>query len=224
MKLFAIPVLAALAFALPSTNDPHSSRISHQTLDTRTDLESGSSSSCPQAIFIFARASTETGNIGITAGPDVAGQLAQKLKVWVQGVGGPYTADLQSNFLPGGTSQAAISEAQRLFTLANSKCPGTPIVAGGYSQGTAVMSGSISGLSSSIQDQVKGVVLFGYTQNQQNNGGIPNFPADKLKVYCGATDEVCKGTLFIAPDHFSYTDDALTSAPAFLEQKIAAAT
>lgn len=99
-----------------------------------------------------------------------------------------------------------------------------PINTGNFSQGTAVMSGSISGLSSSIQDQVKGVVLFGYTQNQQNNGGIPNFPADKLEVYCGATDEVCKGTLFIAPDHFSYTDDALTSAPAFLEQKIAAAT
>ncbi|KAK6198285.1 hypothetical protein LQW54_010434 [Pestalotiopsis sp. IQ-011] len=212
MKLFAIPVLAALASALPSTNDAHHSKISRQTLDTRTDLEDGSSSSCPQAIFIFARASTETGNIGITAGPDVAGQLAQKLKVWVQGVGGPYTADLQSNFLPGGTSQAAISEAQRLFTLANSN------------QGTAVMSGSISGLSSGIQDQVKGVVLFGYTQNQQNNGGIPNFPANKLKVYCGATDEVCKGTLFIAPDHFSYTDEALTSAPAFLEQQIASAT
>lgn len=60
-------------------------------------------------------------NQGITAGPDVAGQLDQKLKVWVQGVGGPYTADLQSNFLPGGTSQAAISEAQRLFNLANSR-------------------------------------------------------------------------------------------------------
>ncbi|KAI4601989.1 hypothetical protein KJ359_010855 [Pestalotiopsis sp. 9143b] len=221
MKLFAIPVLAALAFALPSTNDAHHSRISRQTLDTRTALEDGSSSSCPQAIFIFARASTETGNIGITAGPDVAGQMAQKLKVWVQGVGGPYTADLQSNFLPVGTSQAAISEAQRKSDFTNID---SPINTGTPSQGTAVMSGSISGLSSSIQNQVKGVVLFGYTQNQQNNGGIPNFPADKLKVYCGATDEVCKGTLFIAPDHFSYTDDALTSAPAFLEQQIASAT
>lgn len=159
-KFFAILALAALASALPSTNDPHKGRVSRQTLDTRTDLEDGSSSSCPQVIFIFARASTETGNIvscfftrctkqsshvgnlakifgdnqGITAGPDVAGQLAQKLKVWVQGVGGPYTADLQSNFLPGGTSQAAITEAQRLFTLANSKCTNTPVVAGGYRQ------------------------------------------------------------------------------------------
>lgn len=82
------------------------------------------------------------------------------------------------------------------------------------------MSGSISGLSSTVKDQIKGVVLFGYTQNAQNNGGIPNFPSNKLKVYCGATDAVCYGTLFILPDHFSYTDESLNEAPTFLEQQI----
>jgi cutinase len=30
---------------------------------TRNDLQNGSSSSCPKVIFIFARASTETGNM-----------------------------------------------------------------------------------------------------------------------------------------------------------------
>lgn len=34
-----------------------------QSTSTRTELESGSSSSCPGVIFIFARASTETGNM-----------------------------------------------------------------------------------------------------------------------------------------------------------------
>ncbi len=52
------------------------------------------------------------------------------------------------------------------------------------------MAGSIAGLSSTVRNQIKGVVLFGYTQNAQNNGGIPNFTSSKLKVYCAATDAV----------------------------------
>lgn len=52
--------------------------------------------------------------------------------VWVQGVGGPYDAALAPNFLPAGTTRAAIDEAKRLFQLANTKCPNAAIVAGGY--------------------------------------------------------------------------------------------
>lgn len=88
------------------------------------------------------------------------------------------------------------------------------------SQGTAVMSGSISGLSSTVRDQIKGVVLFGYTQNFQNDGGIPNFPSSKLDVFCAATDAVCYGTLFILPAHFLYIDEAADEAPDFLINRI----
>ena len=52
--------------------------------------------------------------------------------VWVQGVEAPYDADLNSNTLLGGTSQAAIGEAIRLFNEASAKCPNTPVVTGGY--------------------------------------------------------------------------------------------
>lgn len=123
---------------------------------TRDELQSGSSSACPRVIFIFARASTELGNMvslfpietsrtdssdlenrkqGGSAGPTVADALERQYgasQVWVQGVGGPYTADLASNALPEGTSRAAINEAKRLFTLANTKCPNSAVVAGGY--------------------------------------------------------------------------------------------
>jgi cutinase len=90
-------------------------------------------------------------------------------RVWVQGVGGPYTAGLVENTLPAGTSAAAIREAQRLFNLAASKCPSTPIVAGGYSQGTAVMSNAIPGLSAAVQNQIKGVVRHMFSSIAQRN-------------------------------------------------------
>lgn len=82
------------------------------------------------------------------------------------------------------------------------------------------MSGSISGLGPTVQNQIKGVVLFGYTQNAQNGGTIPDFSSSKTDIFCSAADAVCYGTLFILPAHFLYTDEAATEAPAFLISKI----
>ncbi|KAI8300000.1 Cutinase 1 [Colletotrichum sp. SAR11_240] len=223
MKFFSVLSLAiALAAAAPVEVETGVALETRQS-STRNELETGSSSACPKVIYIFARASTEPGNMGISAGPIVADALERIYganDVWVQGVGGPYLADLASNFLPDGTSSAAINEARRLFTLANTKCPNAAIVSGGYSQGTAVMAGSISGLSTTIKNQIKGVVLFGYTKNLQNLGRIPNFETSKTEVYCDLADAVCYGTLFILPAHFLYQTDAAVAAPRFLQARI----
>jgi cutinase len=142
--------------------------------------------------------------------------------IWIQGVGGPYGATIGDNLLPEGTSQAAIRETNRLFTLANTKCPNASVVSGGYSQGAALMAASVSKLSSTVQNQIKGVVLFGYTKNLQNRGKIPNFPEDKTKVFCAVGDAVCTGTLTILPAHLSYSDEAARDAPQWLISKIGA--
>jgi cutinase len=225
MKFILISLLTALAAASPiSIASPEAEAIeARQLSSTSNELENGNSAACPKAIFIFARASGEVGNMGLSAGPSVADNLKSHYgarNVWVQGVGGPYGATLLDNALPAGTSRAAIDEAKRLFTLAASKCPGTPIVAGGYSQGTAVMSNAISELGAAVREQTKGVVLFGYTKNAQNLGRIPQFPADRLEVYCRVTDYVCWGTLIVAPGHFLYGDEARREAPRFLISKI----
>ncbi|KAK4156588.1 cutinase-like protein [Chaetomidium leptoderma] len=227
MKFFQILATAGLAAALPAAvpvevNSNAAEIEARQLSSTRNDLENGSSSNCPRVIFIFARASGEPGNMGISAGPNVASGLESSYRnnLWVQGVGGPYAAGLAENFLPAGTTRGAIDEAKRLFAMANQKCPNSAVVAGGYSQGTAVMSNAVSELSAAVREQVKGVVLFGYTKNLQNGGRIPNYPSDRTEVYCNVSDAVCWGTLFIAPAHFLYTTDASISAPRFLSGKI----
>lgn len=53
--------------------------------------------------------------------------------VWVQGVGGPYDATIAGNLLPRGSTPASIAEMVRLLTMANTKCPNSKVVAGGYS-------------------------------------------------------------------------------------------
>ncbi|KAF2847067.1 carbohydrate esterase family 5 protein [Plenodomus tracheiphilus IPT5] len=240
MKFLAISLFTALAAASPiaapgpiAVAEPEAVAVGisetalevRQSTITRTELETGSSSACPKAILIFARGSTESGNMGASTGPPLASALERTYgaaQVWVQGVGGPYSADLASNFLPGGSSTAAFNEGVRLFNLANSKCPNAAIVAGGYSQGAALIAGSVSRLSATVRNQVKGVVLFGYTQNQQNRGTIPNYPAANLKVYCAFGDLVCDGTLTITPAHLTYSDEAAGDAPRFLQSKIGA--
>ena len=72
----------------------------------------------------------------------VAGPLVRELKksipsLAVQGV--KYAAGVATNMGPGGADAKGVSEANRLLKLAASKCPKSIIIAGGYSQGAAVM-------------------------------------------------------------------------------------
>jgi cutinase len=178
-------------------------------------------------------------------------------KVICQGVGQPYTAGLADNVSSSGTSQAAIGEATKMFTQANSKCPESIIVFGGYryvfvksfqktsttlavmfwadnlsSQGTAVMMNAVQRLPANIKAKTVGGVLFGYTKNAQTKGSIPNYPSDRLQVFCNPTagspgkfsDGVCGGALNVNGGHFAYMGNGDgPKAIAFLKSKIDAA-
>jgi len=201
MQLIAIVALAALTLAMPQA----------RTGSTSNELKSGS---CKPVILIFARASTEPGNMGGSMGPIVCNGLKKDFpdKVICQGVGQPYAAGLPENVMPAGTTPQAIGEATKMFTTANSKCASSIIVFGGYSQGTAVMMNAVKGLPANIKEKVVGGVLFGYTKNAQTKGSIPGYPPEALKVFCnpaaGSTsrynDGVCGGALNVNGGHFAY--------------------
>jgi len=161
--------------------------------------------------------------MGESMGPSVCSSLKSKFKgeVACQGVGGAYTAGLMDNVGAVGTTKGAIAEAQKMFTTAQSKCPSTKIVAGGYSQGTAVMENAIMGLEAGLKEKVLGVVLFGYTKNGQTKSSIPNFPKDRVMVLCRTDDGVCGGQLMVTAGHFGYLmDGSGTKAANFLIEKI----
>jgi len=186
----------------------------------QNDVKSGS---CKKYTLVFARASTEVGNMGGSMGPATCSGLKSKLgagNVACQGVGGAYTAGLAENVSAKGTSEAAIKEAQSMLTQAATKCPQTILMAGGYSQGTAVMMNAIKDLDPAVRGRIAGVVLFGYTKNGQTKGSIPNFPTENLKVFCTKGDGVCWGQLNVSAGHFAYMGNGDgPAATAFLVSK-----
>jgi cutinase len=187
----------------------------------RNDLEDGSPSDCPSAILIYARGSTEPGNMGITVGPVLTRALESEFdSIWIQGVSSPYDALISPNLLPKGTNQKSINEAKRLFRLAHSKCPGAPVVTAGYSQGSAVVGNALTELDDETRGQVVGAALFGYTKNLQNGGAIKGYPRVRTAVFCEPGDAVCWGTLFVLPGHLLYLDEAADEAPEFLAGRI----
>ncbi|KAI7162060.1 hypothetical protein KC331_g8152 [Hortaea werneckii] len=197
--------LAACVAAAPVTE-----LIERQIGAVGTTANELSVGSCRDIIFIFARGSTEIGNLGGSVGPPTCNGLKREYgssRVACQGVGGPYDATLGANVLPEGTTSAAYNEAIRLFTLANTN------------QGAAVMVASIRRLSTTIKNQIAGVVLYGNTRNAQENGKIPNFPTDRVETICALTDGVCYGTLTVTAGHLSYGDD-VGDAVDFLSDRI----
>ncbi|UQC73970.1 cutinase [Colletotrichum lupini] len=191
-----------------------------QSRQTGTIAKEYTQGGCRDVIFIFARGSTEVGNMGSTVGPPTSDGLKKKYgenKVATEGV--DYAAGLTTNFLPGGADPVGVDEMKRLLTDATNKCDKSKVVAGGYSQGAATAHRAIENLPDAVKSKILGVVTYGDTQNQQDKGQIPNFPKDRLKLICNEGDKVCTGTLEITPAHLDY-ERHVPEAVDFLTGKI----
>ncbi|KAF6824065.1 cutinase precursor [Colletotrichum plurivorum] len=220
MKFLNTIVLASTALAFPTITGDVKRQIGGRVGSTANEFKQGG---CKEIIFLWARGSTEIGNMGTVVGPDVGNNLKSAFQgqVAVQGV--DYAAALSTNFLPGGADPDGVRTLKTLLNDATSKCPDAIIVTGGYSQGAAVNHRAIEDLPAAQKDRIAGVVTFGDTQFRADNGQIPNYPKDNIKIICAENprDTVCDGNLgaaVLAP-HLSYGRNAKEGAD-FLIGKI----
>ncbi|KAE8312590.1 cutinase-domain-containing protein [Aspergillus transmontanensis] len=157
---------------------------------------------CQELTFIFARGTSEMGNMGSVVGPPVANQLASLTgnKVTVQGV--DYPADAAGNANMGASGGPKMAE---LIQQAKKQCPNTKVVLGGYSQGAMVVHNAASKVGA---DAISGAVLFGDPFKTQ---GVGQLASDKVKEFCASGDPVClNGMNFMA--HLSYGSNAQEAA------------
>lgn len=139
MKLNSLPAIVLVALsatrssAAPTPVDAKTERELSQSLkrqlsSTRNDLVSGA---CKALTVIFARGTTEAGNVGSIAGPPFFSALNSAIgaaSVAVQGV--DYPADV-AGFLAGGDA-AGSAKLAALVSQASTQCPSTKIVISGY--------------------------------------------------------------------------------------------
>ncbi|KAJ5498117.1 Cutinase [Penicillium expansum] len=168
---------------------------------------------CKEYTLIFARGTTELGNMGSVIGPPLATQLNSLTgdKVTVQGV--DYPADAAGNALMGASGGPAMV---KLVQQALSQCPKTKVLLGGYSQGAMVVHNAASSLAAG---QITAAVLFGDPFKTQSVGKVAS---DKVKEFCHVGDPVCLNGADVMA-HITYGTDAETAAK-FLIQAAGAST
>ncbi|RWA11454.1 hypothetical protein EKO27_g3633 [Xylaria grammica] len=100
---------------------------------------------CRDVIFLYARGSTQDGNIGGSPGPQTIDQLKAKLgtsTVAAQGL--EYPASLLDNLRSEGCDPDDAANFRDLITKAATECPSSKLVVAGYSQGAALVHAAAS--------------------------------------------------------------------------------
>lgn len=154
----------AVALALATSNvlaspTPITPRAADLASTSQNDLQGGGNN-CAQNIVIFARGTTEPGNVGTLTGPPFFQALAQQVgadNLAVQGV--DYAADIPG-FLAGGDAAGSQAMAQLVQDTVQA-CPQSKVIMSGYSQGCQLVHNAAAMLPADVSGKVAGAVLFG---------------------------------------------------------------
>ncbi|KAH7305542.1 cutinase [Stachybotrys elegans] len=161
---------------------------------------------CRRVTLIYARGTTQAGNIGDPAavGPLFFNSLASRIGVSslaVQGV--TYAANI-AGFLIGGDPAGSRTMAQ-LAERAVTQCPNTRIVLSGYSQGAQLVHNAANQLSAAVANRITAVLTFGDPKRDQGFGAIP---ASRTRVICRTGDNICDGGINPGGEHTRYQQNA----------------
>ena len=82
--------------------------------------------------------------------------------------------------------------------------------------------GAVPSLPESSKRNIVGIVMFGSTRTDEEEGLVPNYPAANTLNICAEDDGICDGGVDVTPGHLEYLDDVPT-AVTFLRGRISAA-
>ncbi|EED18118.1 cutinase, putative [Talaromyces stipitatus ATCC 10500] len=170
---------------------------------------STSGSSCAEWTLIWARGTSEPGNMGVLVGPPLVWALQDIVGtngLTIQGVNS-YSASV-AGYLAGGDASGSANMAS-LITQAHKSCPNTKLIAAGYSQGCQVTHNAISQLDAATAAWIDKVLLFGDPDNGQ---AIPHVNAANVYTVCHPGDDIClNGDLILVP-HLTYAENVAAAA------------
>ncbi|KAI9703916.1 MAG: hypothetical protein M1820_005698 [Bogoriella megaspora] len=213
-------LLSLGAFAAPA---PQSTTGGLLTGQTASDVQNGV---CKPTTLIFARGTTEQGNLGGTVGPALTQALQQMLgnnNVAIQGVN--YPADI-AGATQGSADPKNAQGSQNMAQLAAQavqQCPSTKVVLSGYSQGAQQVHGALLNMDAATTSKVAAAVTFGDPLSKD----MPNFqgvPAGNTKIFCATGDQVCNDQFIISAAHLSYAQTSTTPAAQFIAGKVGGTT
>ncbi|KAH9836432.1 carbohydrate esterase family 5 protein [Teratosphaeria destructans] len=182
-----------------------SSRTTYSGGGTASDVQRGV---CAPITVLFARGTSEMGNIGSVIGPPLFSALVRLTNGNIALQGLNYAAGFEGDFTLGSSDGPKMTQLARQ-TL--QQCPSTKIVMSGYSQGCLVIHNSLNSGQLSNNGGVVAVLYFGDPlYNKARSGSLP---ASKIKSYCASGDGVClSGGFSITAGHLSYGSDAQQAA------------
>ncbi|KAL1595867.1 hypothetical protein SLS60_009557 [Paraconiothyrium brasiliense] len=156
---------------------------------------------CKNYTLLFARGTTEEGNMGTLVGPPLAQALGKAVgadNIAVQGV--DYAASVEG-FLAGGDADGSKTMAG-LVAMARSNCGNTSLILGGYSQGAQLVHKAADMLTANETAFVMSAVLFGDPDNGKAVGQIEK---SRTKVFCHDGDKICDGQALVDQAHLTYS-------------------
>ncbi|KAF1836773.1 cutinase precursor [Decorospora gaudefroyi] len=176
------------------------------TSSTQNDVTNGSG--CKAMTVLFARGTTELGNMGSVAGPPFVTAIGAMMgagNVAVQGIEYPATVP---GFLAGGDAGGSRLMAQMVGQV-RAACPDTALVMAGYSQGGQVVHNAADMLSTEDSAFVSSAIIFG---DPDNGDAVGQVPAANTKIICATGDLICAGQAVILAPHLSYGANANEAA------------